>query len=141
MKKKLLLILIATLGATSVWAKLPHTIRCEGKAPFRRYNHDEIEGKVKYRMYDIDFNHSAMTYKAEYRFVVQTDCCGVPIQEFSDNTPTAGSFKIDEANPHKLISNDDMIKFSIDTKKKTCFFQIVDQDSTVNVKAKLVHAR
>lgn len=103
---------------------VPKRIRCEGKSPYRRFSRDHIRGKALNRMYDVQFDSEAQTYQADLRIVVQSHCCGVPLEE---RPAVTGAFKI---NDHRISSvaylSSNPVSFEIDLKERTCSFQFAD---------------
>lgn len=125
------------LLATSVNAgDLPKSIRCEAKAPFRRYNDGEIRGKVLGRMYDLNFDSSTFTFDGEYQILVQTHCCLIPVTE-KTNFPKHGEFSTNEEGT-LLEYKSEQAEFAIDLSRNTCFFSHEGQRANVTVKGKLV---
>jgi hypothetical protein len=145
MKKNFALFLLFALNTTT-WAELPNSIRCEGVAPYRRYNDGEIKGKVLSRMYDLKFNYSTMTYSAEYKLIVQTQCCGVPVKEnFNVEVPDVGSFLVAGENQLQSANDNDVNApvFDINLAQNTCTFTFprhsrLKGNYKVQVNAKLV---
>ena len=105
-------------------SSLPKTIRCEGKRPYRYFHKlgPFIGSKVIERMYDLSFDHASMSYTADLRLIVQSQCCQVPTPEMPKtngtfSTSPDGNLISSISQPHETL------QFEINLAERTCSFR------------------